>query len=122
MALIEALKDTDASVRTAVAEALGKLGDARAVPALIEALEDEYIVQAAEFALVQIGDERGLDALRSNSKVVSPLIELMNDQSWSSRHNEIVSTLKAIGTSEALEVVNKWRKEHPEADDIDTSS
>jgi HEAT repeat protein len=38
--LIERLKDKDSYVRRSVAEALGKIGDSRAVEALIEALKD----------------------------------------------------------------------------------
>jgi HEAT repeat protein len=39
--LIKALKDEDSDVRASVvAEALGEIGDARAVEALIEALKD----------------------------------------------------------------------------------
>jgi HEAT repeat protein len=39
--LIERLKDKNSDVRRSVAEALGEIGDARAVDALIEALKDE---------------------------------------------------------------------------------
>ena len=47
-ALIGRLKDEDADVRAAAAESLGKLEDARAVPALIAALSDrEAKVRAA---------------------------------------------------------------------------
>ena len=40
--LIRALKDEDIYVRRSAAEALGKIGDKRAVGPLIEALKDEY--------------------------------------------------------------------------------
>jgi HEAT repeat protein len=39
--LIKALKDEDSYVRIGVAEALGEIGDSRAVKALIEALKDK---------------------------------------------------------------------------------
>jgi HEAT repeat protein len=43
--LIEALQDSDASVRTAAAEALGRLGDARAIDALKQRLAIEDSIQ-----------------------------------------------------------------------------
>ncbi|MGC8880568.1 MAG: HEAT repeat domain-containing protein, partial [Anaerolineae bacterium] len=52
-------------VRQAAARALGKIGDAAAVPALIEALrdEDEDVRQAAAEALGKIGDAAAVPAL-----------------------------------------------------------
>ncbi|PWH12861.1 MAG: hypothetical protein DDG58_14935 [Ardenticatenia bacterium] len=52
-----ALRDEDADVREAAAQALGKLGDAQAVPTLSAALRDENadVRRVAAQALVQIG-------------------------------------------------------------------
>ena len=61
--LIAALEDGDILVRQYAAEALGEIGDARAVAPLIAALEnDDYRkvrYEAAE-ALGKIGDERAV--------------------------------------------------------------
>jgi HEAT repeat protein len=56
-ALSQALKDEDWEVRENAAEALGNIKDRRAVPALIEALNDEHsgARYLAERALVLIG-------------------------------------------------------------------
>ncbi len=64
--LINALKDKDAGVRLKAAEALGKLGDARAVDSLIEVLRNEEtwdVRQMAAWALGQIDDPRVVDPL-----------------------------------------------------------
>ncbi len=64
-ALIDALKDTDAQVRTRAAFALGWLADRRAVTHLINALHDpvdEVRMQAA-LALGWIGDVRAINPL-----------------------------------------------------------
>jgi len=56
-ALIEALKDENKYVRINAARALGKIGDAMAVPALNEAIKDEnkYVRINAAKALGKIG-------------------------------------------------------------------
>lgn len=62
--LIEQLGSEDLEIRKAAAFALGRIGDARAVPALVEALEeDEEIVIAAADALAKIGDPRAFESL-----------------------------------------------------------
>jgi HEAT repeat protein len=70
LALIQALKDEDENVRKAAAEALGELGDRRAVPALIQALKDEdgSVRGAAAWALGKLGDRRAVPALRQAVK------------------------------------------------------
>lgn len=77
--LIAALEDEDDRtqaggypLRRNAARALGKLGDHRAVPALIQALEspDFYVREAAAQSLEMLGDV----------SCVSRLIELLNDQ------------------------------------------
>jgi HEAT repeat protein len=55
--LIENLEDEDADVRRAAAQALGKIGDVRAVEPLITALENEYVRDAAKEALRKLGHE-----------------------------------------------------------------
>lgn len=61
--LIRALKDYSPNVRRAAATGLGRLGDAQAVPALIEALDDPEADSDAGIALGLIGDESAVDAL-----------------------------------------------------------
>jgi len=67
--LIEALgyKDEVALVRWGVVEALGEIGDDRAVEPLIKALKDEDVRMVVLWALGNIGDERA----------VKPLIEVL---------------------------------------------
>ena len=63
--LMQALKDEDPIVRTGVAVALGRIGDARAVEPLIQALKDDWggvRFEAAE-ALGKIGDARAEEPL-----------------------------------------------------------
>ena len=69
--LIAALKDENSDVRKAAAEALGKIGDARAVEPLIAALKDRYsdVRQAASEALGKIG-----------APAVEPLIAALKDK------------------------------------------
>jgi HEAT repeat protein len=53
--LIAALKDEDVLVRWTAAEALGKIGDERALAPLVSALADRGVQQAASEALVLLG-------------------------------------------------------------------
>ena len=64
--LILALKDEDVGIRSAAAEALGEMGDGRAVVPLIYALKDSsWIVRyAAVKALGKIRDARALEPLK----------------------------------------------------------
>ncbi|HXT50015.1 MAG TPA: HEAT repeat domain-containing protein [Thermoanaerobaculia bacterium] len=64
-ALIGALRDDDAGVRAAAAEALRKRGETAAVPALVAALSDEEAAVRANAveALGELGDGRALDGL-----------------------------------------------------------
>ncbi len=60
-ALISLIKDDDINVRAASAEALGKVGDVRALAPLSEALADDFWVATA--AINALGDIGGEDAL-----------------------------------------------------------
>src|SRR5262249_38892018 len=62
--LVEQLNSEDKEVRQAAVIALGRIGDARAVPDLVRVLtaDDELVVVAAG-ALARIGDPRAFDAL-----------------------------------------------------------
>src|SRR5215207_8908149 len=62
--LIEQLESEDLEIRKAAAVALGRIGEARAAPALVEVLEeDAEMVIAAADALAKIGDPRAFESL-----------------------------------------------------------
>ena len=61
--LISQLTADDLEVRRAAAVALGRIGDARATPALVDALTDEPVAVDAANALAQIGDPAAVDGL-----------------------------------------------------------
>jgi HEAT repeat protein len=69
-ALLNALQiradERDWQMRSFAADALGQLGDRRAVPALLDALKDEHALvrPAAALALGRIGDEMAVGALK----------------------------------------------------------
>jgi HEAT repeat protein len=105
--LIKGLKSGDVSVRCGCAEALGKIGDARAVDPLIKGLKDrtEYQVRqdykmiysqsmrtSCAKALGDIGDERA----------VKPLIKMLKDQDPSHREAAMWALAK-IGDERAIE-------------------
>lgn len=85
-ALRERLEDATEfpTVRRAAAQALGKLGDQDALPALLKAAAhgDFWLRQAAIEALSRSGDER----------VVEPLLELMRQDAWTRP-----AVIKALG-------------------------
>ena len=62
--LIEDLKVEDEEIRQAAADALGKIGDSRAVEPLIGVLDiDRDVSEAAAWALGEIGDARAVEPL-----------------------------------------------------------
>lgn len=95
--LLERLSDNAEfpNVRHAAAQALGKIGDRAATPALIQAAEqhDFWVSYAAVEALGRIGDERAVDAL----------LRLMESDVWI--RPAIVQALGNIGQVEAVEAL-----------------
>jgi HEAT repeat protein len=81
--LIVKLGDPEPSVRMKAARALGKIGDERAIPALIEALNDRInSVQSDAFEINSVQSE-AVDALVKIGKPAIPaLIELPKDEHW----------------------------------------
>ena len=86
--LIEQLGSEDLEIRKAAVVALGRIGDARAAPALIEALDEdaELSIPAAD-ALAKIGDPRAFEAL----------LALVGDQSAGVRQ-AVVGALNSLGS------------------------
>jgi HEAT repeat protein len=74
--VIAALRDSNSKVREGAAEALARIGEARAVGPLLTALEDgdSYVRKAAAEALAKIGDGRAVEplitALKDEDRVV----------------------------------------------------
>jgi HEAT repeat protein len=86
--LIQALRDENPRVRWGAAEALGKIGDRKAVPSLIQYLRVHNSKEAAK-ALGYIGDTRA----------VEPLIQILNK----SRSETVIWALGEIGDARAVE-------------------
>ena len=91
--LIKALRDKERFVPQTAAEALGKIGDARAVNPLTELLDDEkkddYTRVSAVKALGNIGDEKAKEALKRARttckdkelvKVINDMLDSMNSR------------------------------------------
>jgi HEAT repeat protein len=118
-------KNEDPAVRLLATRAIGKLGDARSISSLIEALkdEDEEIRMMAAEALGIIGDAKAVDPLiaalkdkeeyvRKNaaealakiddSQAVGPLMEVLADGSEMVRHAAVVA-IGEIGDPRAVE-------------------
>lgn len=73
----ELLTDSDPTARWKGAEALGRLGDSRAVDDLIAALQDEdrLVRKKAVWALGSIGDPRAIPPLRALYRTEEPEIQ-----------------------------------------------
>jgi HEAT repeat protein len=105
--LIEALKQS----RYPVAEALGEMGDARAVDPLIEALEDGQVQTKAAKALGKIGDPHAVEPLISvlkshNSYLVQSAVEALGDIG-DTRAKESLSAIKTVGDYELSNAIEK---------------
>lgn len=86
--LIEQLGSEDLEIRKAAVVALGRIGDARSVPALTEVLDEdpELVIPAAD-ALAKIGDPRAFEAL----------LALVGDPNAGVRQS-VVGALNSLGT------------------------
>jgi phycocyanobilin lyase alpha subunit len=111
--LILALKDENDRapdggypLRRNAAKALGKLGDCRAIPALIECLQcpDYYVRESAAQALEMLGDSRG----------IPPLMELLQGGVAAAQivpgkphlYQPYEAILEALGTLQAVEAIS----------------
>ena len=88
--------------------ALGSIGEGAvdAVPALIQALQDEHVRGNAAMALGQIGTSEALEA------AVPTLIKVLQDPDAEGRFRSIVARmLGEIGTPEALKAVEEYQSQ-----------
>ncbi|RMF77316.1 MAG: TIR domain-containing protein [Chloroflexi bacterium] len=106
--LMGALDDTAAKVRESAAYALGEIGDASAVPMLVEVLRNDRSVAvriAAAEALGKIG----------HADAVPELIEHLTDDERLSDTMPVseyaAMSLEQIGTPDALAALEQWRGE-----------
>ena len=96
-AILRGLDDTHREVRAAAVEASGRLGDARAIPALLMRLADGSHYHRA----------RVVDALRNLGPTVTPaLVEL--GRSHPERARLAAEILGLIGTAGAIEPLLEW--------------
>jgi HEAT repeat protein len=124
-ALAQALQDENKLVRKAAAEALGQIGDPRAVEALLASLRNDNwrrVREAAAEALGQIGDARAVEpllaALRDadpsikvaaaealgqigDEHAIAPLVLALQDGGWVVRKTA-AAALGAIGDTRAI--------------------
>ena len=83
-----------------MAQALGKLGDAKAIEPLRDALDDkEFVKHDAMIALARLGDKEGFNLL----------IESLSSASWGNKI-DIVNALGDIGNKEAIEPLKQELK------------
>jgi hypothetical protein len=101
--LIQALGHKDGNVRRAAADALGEIGDAEAIPVLIQAMGDVAGVrEAAVTALGKCGD----------AQVVEPLIQTLDDEHpWI--RVAAVNALGVIGDMQAVEPLIQMLDDEP---------
>ena len=110
--LIAAFKDGDANVRLRAADALGKIGDARAIEPLTAALEDEdpsvRAVVANALSMIkgaEMGQARAAAFGRiKDAKTVEPLIAALKDEQAVVR-SRAASALGRIGGDGAVEAL-----------------
>jgi HEAT repeat protein len=107
-ALIDGLKDSDEAVKCASADALGRIGDSRAVPALIKKLKDDdhfrvlegfspvhevCVCENAARSLGKIGDWRAIE----------PLIQMLEESMNPGFRQAAAGGLGDLGAEEAIE-------------------
>lgn len=95
-ALVGLLKDADHEVRRGAAQALGIIGDKRAVEPLIAAVRsDRMIRQTAAIALGALGDARAVDAL----------LAALEDEKDDSYRGSIARALGNLGARQAVDAL-----------------
>ncbi|MCB2209826.1 HEAT repeat domain-containing protein [bacterium] len=135
MPLIDGLKIEDESIHHAIAEALGQIGDARAVEPLFTVLGEKYNDVAARIALTNICGSKYVDKLiaalshedpevRKNvavelgifneAKAVEPLITSLSDKNLEVR-KVVVESLGALSDDRAIEPLKAMLNDGDEA-------
>ena len=126
--LIHLLGDASPAVRHGAAHALSKIGDARAVDALIDTLQDRdvTVIAKAAFALGRIGDARAIPALVRllghesrelqstlasvlegfGLPAVPPLLDALADERWQARE-QAAYILGFIGSRDAVPALTR---------------
>jgi HEAT repeat protein len=99
--LLKTLNDEDTLMRRFAALSMKFLGDPTIISILCKALKDEewLVREAVTWTLGRIGD----------NKIIADLTALLSDESYEVRSSAI-DALKHIGTPEALEAIDLWRK------------
>ncbi len=107
-AMIESLqKDPDGEIKRAVAEALGELGDKRAIPELMRVMQErdegiEIIEDGWDLWWdVQLAAVKSLGKLKAN-EAVSALVELLGSDEGEDIEANILRTLAEIGSEESI--------------------
>ena len=135
--LLRALRDEDVSVRAFAAAGLGKIGHASAVRGLLAALQDpeDRVGEAAAEALQRIGTAEALAAVESwrgdilrikdwakrrtavmelgetgGFAAISTLLKVLEEDKESFVRQAAAAALEQIGSPQALEAVEKWRR------------
>lgn len=94
--LIERLKDEDIEIKTLAIMALGRIGSRKAVPYILDQLEDENLTIVCAGALAKIGDRRAFEPLIKKLGHPNPYIR-----------QSIISALNSIGHPEMKEKVKE---------------
>lgn len=121
-------------VLPAIMQALGALGDARAVDTLLGALDDPALLPHAVEALGRIGHQRALPHLQALWATIAQrdeetlavalahlgdaagLAYLVRALAELQRRERLLAILHEIGTPQALAEVERWQHEHEETD------
>lgn len=101
--LIQALSDTDRSVREAAALALGAIGDPHAVRALSEILardESAMVRSSAADSLGEIGDQAARD----------PLVDALNDKRLLVRRSAVLAIIRTGGERDAERPLRQMKR------------
>ncbi len=112
-ALIESLEmDPDGEVKRAVAEALGELGDPRAIPGLIRVMEErdegiEIIEDGWDLWWdVQLAAVKSLGKLQAND-AVPHLVELLDSEEGEDIETDILRALAEIDSKESIDALEQ---------------
>jgi len=103
-------QDPDTAVRQDAARALGKIGNGDSVEALIHAAEDGRLRSCAIEALGRIGDRRALGFLLSCVKTLNPVdfegrVPLCEDDRYDQQLAPVEEAIRSLGRLKAVEAI-----------------